>query len=467
MADNKEKTAKASKETADPAGGGVAKPAGETADTASVVFSFYDTERMTAVVPDENQTISLTTEDGKIQELSLEKPSKSGVFRNSFTMPVATSSSSTEQGATGTKQSPLGTLEQQLETACDVPKIPVAPIVMLSKASPLMAQCRPYWVTTTATTVQSKGQDAFYRKTETTVPGQAQKSQTNQDSAEEMCITPVGLTPGAQTYTAEFHAHDTCFEDFLTNAKALTDGVEIRATALRTGHTKGSQFKAGTFVARTVDGYAEIPNLVPDQLYQLDYTLPEGYTLANNAGVNLARNLFSHGDRVRQDLLLRPCSKFPTRSIIFVQEGCPGERVCNLALNIPGVPNCPPISKDGVLTLQPGTDGVIRFQAAGVAFEPAFINLDENDSISFTVKVRSTQTGQAGKRRRYRFADEMGKGFAFREVYLLSQGGAEQTVLTDLEGCFEAEPGWIARAKESEHGLAVEAMVLTEEMAYE
>lgn len=338
------------------------------------------------------------------------------------------------------------------ETLCDTPATVETDLVALTSASPMVINCQSYFMPSIAIAVNTSEKNT----NPTAPPAGLSLSPKAADSA---CAINIPLTRFEESYTAKFFAFDSCFKDYILNAKALVNHVTVTATPVKTRSTGTATAAQPTRVtARTVDGFAELPGLIPHQLYRIEVNGPKDYVCVQPPHPYLCNPT---AKSVKVTALFQPCGRFPARSVIFVQQDYPGMRVPKLNLQAGGQPVF--ADEHGIWNVPTGTTGVVEFQAMGKSFSPASIDLNSETDVAFMVGVadqtatHSTRTGG----RRFYFLDEKGEPFKRRKLHLRADNGNESTIFTDpSDGSFDADEGWLAWADEDESGHAVAAYPL-------
>jgi hypothetical protein len=332
------------------------------------------------------------------------------------------------------------------------PTIADTAIAVLSRSQPFQIDCQTYYLQNMTIALCGKMATPVSDITEQTP-----------------CSATIPLFKLDQSFTLQFLAYETCSNGSAKDAQKPLNGVEIRATPVATPSPTGraavrqaiSGLAAGvqprSVSAKTMDGFAELPGMVPNQMYKMDFLVPRGYLATSLPGP------YFHSS-CAQTVALPPgqfqrCSEFPTRSVVFVQKECPGTRVSGLKFTANGTSKCLDQDANGVWNLDPGTIGPIEFQAAGKAFTPASINIKNDSPLVFLVEVGDSQT-QGAARRRFRFVDEKGVPFAGRRLRLVSPNGQEEWVTCGSEGEFYAIEGWHASCDEDDSGYRLDAFPL-------
>jgi hypothetical protein len=350
------------------------------------------------------------------------------------------------------------------ETLCGIPKNVDTALVALSSVKPLAINCQSYFMPSIAIAVHTAEQDpnpfgspTFGTRAAARTSPAGQSSSTK--ATDMACAINIPLTRLEESYTAKFFAFDTCFKDYLLNAKALINQVSVTATPVK---TQSSVTAAGQNAARvaghTVDGFAELSGLIPHQLYRIEVNGPREYVCMRPPHPYLCNPTAKN---VRVEAHFQPCGKFPARSVIFVQDGCPGLRVPKLSLQAGGQPAW--TDENGIWNVPAGTTGIVEFQALGKTFSPASIDLNNDTGVAFMVGVADQTVAHSARPggRRFYFVDEKGEPFKHRKLHLRSHNGHESTIYTDpRDGGFDADDGWVAWADEDESGHAVAAYPL-------
>jgi len=351
------------------------------------------------------------------------------------------------------------------ETVCGTPTNVDTALVVLSSAKPLIINCQSYFSSrmaiavtltkgdTTTPTSPTHGTSATGR---TTSSGHA----ISAGATNMACAINIPLTRLEESYTVKFLAFDSCFKDYLLNAKALINKVSVTATPVTTQSSRtATGQKAAKVTGRTVNGFTELSGLIPHQVYRLEVNGPKEYVFVQSSHPDYLCNPTAKS--VKITALFQPCGKFPARSVIFVQQGCPGMRVQNLNFQAAGQPAL--ADQYGIWNVPVETTGIVEFQAMGKTFSPASIDLNSETDVAFMVGVADqsvahhTRTGG----RRFYFLDERGEPFKRRKLHLRADNGHESTIYTDpSDGSFDADEGWVAWADEDESGHAVAAYPL-------
>jgi hypothetical protein len=409
-------------------------------------LSFYDAHTFAPLFPD-GAKVEIETVDGESLWSGSLTRNKKNVYPVQVPkiplMPAAPDTTDTE------------------ETPCDTPAFAQAAMVVVKSVGPVAVNCQPYSFSDLAIALPSTMEGATESTTDENEDSSQGKpknpSEPTSGDTDKVCSVSIPLNRLEQAYGVTLRAYDTCFNDYLTNAKALVNDVIVKATAVRTQakESQSNKFQAGTFTAKTVDGYLELSGLKPHELYRFEVMGPAQYVCVQPPKPYL-HNLGAQ--TVALEAHFQPCGKFPARSVIFVQEACSGQRVQEMAFTATGVSPSPSVAKKdhGIWNIPPGTEGNIEFQSPGKVFSPSSINLTKDAPISFIVKVADQQVAQLGSgRQRFRFLDEEGKAFAHRQLRLKSRSGYEETVHTDEGGWFWAEEGAVASAEDDESGYAL------------
>jgi hypothetical protein len=260
------------------------------------------------------------------------------------------------------------------------------------------------------------------------------------------------MTKLERSYTLGLLAYDKCIGDYIQHPDALIDGVKMEVTPVeRTKAGSGPVAKArgGTQSLVTKRGYGEITGLTFRQLHHIQITPPPGYFCTSPPAPHLIN---CWGSRVQLTVAFQPCGEFPLRSVIFVQQACPGIRMPGLQLQAGGQPAI--ADPNGLWNIpQAITSGKIDFRSPGKVFSPPSIDLTKDAPMIITVAVAEQQTARPGSgSQRFQFVDEKGKAFAHRQLRLVSRHGYEEIVRTDEDGWFWAEEGYFASAEDDEFG---------------
>jgi hypothetical protein len=276
------------------------------------------------------------------------------------------------------------------------------------------------------------------------------------------CCVPIPLSQLEEACTITVHAYDCSFVDFIENAEAFLDEVEVVVTALPTPaatHAPKSTQRAKTFTAKTEGGIARIAEVPLHYLYRVEIRAPQGYICETPA---LLHRYICCERSVEIHTHLRPCGKNPTRSVVFVRQECAGVRWANAHVEVAG--NILPTDENGVLHLPNDISGIVEIKYPGKAFSPASLNLSEGGAMVHTVAVAdhdalSKMVGMA--KRRFRFVDEYEHPFRGRPVIYVTESGEKKVVHTDDNGYFEAEEGSWAYAEQHELSPGTEPFLLS------
>jgi hypothetical protein len=366
---------------------------------------------------------------------------------------------------------------EDLETPCGTPIEAETQVVVMSTRKAMTIDCQSYNFPrlglAVATSRSATGQDPTG---DSASPHEAAVAhESNQDGGTgtaagktNACSVDIPLNRVDETYTLTVFAHDACFKDYLQNPKALIDHVEVKVTPVTTpasgtrtrSQSTTSRQQNARLSGKTVDGFTELSGLIPNQPYLIEYVGPKDYICVTPPPTQF-QNLCG-GDTILR-AFFKPCSKTPSRTIVFVQEACPGMRVAKLMVQAGSQSGC--TDEHGILNLLPGTTGSIEFQASGKMFSPRSIDLTNDSPMVYIVGVADQQVEQQVPRReRFRFVDGRGQGFAHRQLRLVSPSGHEKMARTDHEGWFEGEEGWTAHADDDEVGFSAEFPLLTTEV---
>ncbi len=401
-------------------------------------FSFYDAATLKPLFPDDGTEVEYQTVDGCC--LGHEKLKRKG---NSYpaTLPAPPV----------TTPDPVKTKESFCDTP---PDIDPASLLVIRRKGPVTANCKPWLL---ADLMIGLGNTT----TEQQAEGEATNPEGNASGNDPCCTIALPLLSLDESYTVTFHAYDNCYKDYLVNADALIDEVELRATAVETPGQPGraaATHQQRTFSTRTVNGYAELAGLAPRQHYRIEVIGPREYSC-----VKPPKSLIHNCSAQNVDLeaCFQPVSEFPARSVIFLQDGS-NVRAGNLSFAASGITPSPTTDAHGIWNIPIGTSGPIDFQAQGKIFSPRSIRIGKDSPLAFIVGVAEVGVGIFGgsSKRRWRFLDEQGEPFARREVHLLQPSGLQETVRTDDAGCFDAHEGSIASAPDDDLGYEVAAFPL-------
>jgi hypothetical protein len=426
-----------------------ASAAGQDSCARTVHLSFYDAATLAKLLPDNETQLELQTADGQWSQLvTLKQNPITHLFY--FSIPDGV------PAQTATKI-------ERAETPCGIPASTDADLLVLNSLTPLAISCQSYSMQAIALVVSLPAN-------EPTKPGPPKKDSSAgadlaaiandppPDSTAPLCSISVPLTRLEESFTVKFFAYDTCFNDYLRNANALINDVEVTATPVYTqfGGT-AARSRAARVTGRTVDGFVELPGLMPHQLYRVEVKGPSDYVCVKPPQPYLYQ---LRGRSAPIHAFFQPCGKFPARTVIFVQQGCLGLRVQNLNLRAAGQPACS--DENGIWNVPAGITGIVDFQALGKVFSPASIDFNDDKAMAIVVAVADQTVGQfthPGGDRFY-FVDEKGEPFKHRKLLLRSHSGDEVTVYTGSDGGFHADEGWLASAEEDASGCAVSAYPL-------
>jgi hypothetical protein len=349
---------------------------------------------------------------------------------------------------------------ESAETLCDIPTSTDADLVVLTSPKPLAISCQSYTMSNIALVLSSAANEqtsSTSRKQDLSTADEdaSTGNEASTNATAPPCSISVPLTRLEESYTVKFFAFDTCFKDYLLNAKALINEVEVTATPVNTQSSgAATRPRAARITGRTVDGFVELPGLTPHQLYRVEVKGPSDYVCVKPPQPYLYQ---LRGRSVPIHAFFQPCGKFPARSVIFVQQDCLGLRVPSLDFHAGGNPASS--DENGIWNVPVGMTGSIDFQAQGKVFLPASIDLNDEAPMAIVVAVADQTVGQLSHHggRRFFFLDEKGEPFKHRKLQLRSHTGDESTVYTDSEGGFEAYEGWLASADEDASGLGFTA----------
>ncbi|MGA2812076.1 MAG: hypothetical protein ABSG16_11790 [Candidatus Acidiferrum sp.] len=333
----------------------------------------------------------------------------------------------------------------KVELPCDIPQEATPSVILQKFSNPVIADCKPYVMQSVQTDFQ---------------PSDA----ANRAAAESgTCNTvQIALVELQESYTFALTAFDMCIGDFIQHPEALIDKVQLRLTEVETprpaaGGGKPQEqaarartpFRGRTFSATTQEGYLEVPGLTHGKYYQAILIPPEGYLPASP----LAQHHVYHEGAIHSLIVpFRPSGDFPSRSVIFVQEGSPGARVSGLQLQAGSESVSLDAGGGGIWNVPPTTTGRVLFQSPGKVFSPPFINLTKDAPLVLFVEVGDAAVSTPGRssKSRFRHCDQNGDAISNRLLRLVSPSGSEETVRTDHEGWFEAEEGCVAFADEDD-----------------
>jgi hypothetical protein len=272
------------------------------------------------------------------------------------------------------------------------------------------------------------------------------------------CSILIPITRIEESYSVRFFAYDSCYKDYLLNAKAFVNQVEVTATPVKTRSSGSStSTRAAMVTGRTSDGFVDLSGLTPNVLYRIEVSGPRDYVCVKPPESYLCNPTAKN---VRLQALFQPCGKFPVRSVIFAQQGCPGLRLNRLNFQANG--QSVSADENGIWNVPAGTTGIVDFQALGKTFSPASIDLNNDAAMVFLVGVADQTVGQLARpgEHRFFFVDEKGEPYKHRTLHLRSHNGEESTVSTGGDGGFNAEQGWVAWADEDESGHRVDEFPL-------
>ena len=415
----------------------------------TVNLSFYDAATLARLLPADGTQLELRTVDRNwSQSITLKENKATQLY--SFSLP-------------GNLPARAENKLEDAETLCGIPKTTDADLLELSSPKALAISCQSYSMPGIALVVHSAANEPAPpppagQGTTTDADAAFSGSMHSTNAIAPPCSIAVPLTRLEESYTVRFFAYDTCFKDYLLNAKALINDVEVTATPVNAQSNRvAARPRAAKITGRTVDGFVELPGLTPNQLYRLEVKGPSEYVCVKPPQPFLYHLL---GRSVPIHAFFQPCGKFPARTVVFAQQGCLGLRVSNLNLQAGGQP----ISTDenGIWNVPAGTTGMIEFQSPGKVFSPASIEFREDTAMAIVVGVGDQTVGQFTHHggRRFYFLDERGEPFKHRKLELRSHTGEESTVYTGPDGGFDAEDGWLASADEDASGHAVSAFPL-------
>ncbi|HTB96998.1 MAG TPA: hypothetical protein VK716_08300 [Terracidiphilus sp.] len=285
--------------------------------------------------------------------------------------------------------------------------------------------------------------------------------------APRCCCVPIPLFRLEETSVLKFRAFDSSYDDFVENAEAFLDGIEVIATAVQTppppGHAKTTAlattagarvFKPGTYSARTMDGSGEIGGLTHNQLYLLEVRGLSGYVCESQ----FPQYLYVCCEQVIElQFRFRPCGKYPTRSLIFVRQECNGIRWANSWVELQG--RRLPTNEQGYLTIPRDMVGMAQLNFPGKQFNPTVIDLNNRAEIVTVISV--ADQAQMAPLQNHQFLDDNDMPFRFRRLSVMLPSGDTKQVITDEFGRFEAPAGSTVYAEDDDFGLATEPLLVT------
>jgi len=272
-------------------------------------------------------------------------------------------------------------------------------------------------------------------------------------------IIPIPLYAVPESCTIKLRAYDTSFADFIENSKSFLNNVQWIVKAVQTPAAAGSAVTFQPFGAtvRSVEGFAEIPDVPPYQLYSIEARGPEGYL---NAHPGAIQRYIGGEDSIEIRSSFRPCGKSPARSVIFVRQECAGVRWGeNTVVNVGGIDR--KIGKDGILHVPTDATGLASLFALGATFSPPYVDLRDGSNPVAVVKVSQQSLATPAQMVRGKFVDTAQTPFARRPLVVLLPNGDEVETFTDDAGEFEAPPGSKVFAREDDWGLATVPIVVS------
>ncbi len=283
---------------------------------------------------------------------------------------------------------------------------------------------------------------------------------TLKEQSGECCSIPMPLQQVEEACRVRFTATDSGKADFIENAKSFLNSVQWTMTAVpgvNTAHGSPRPFQSFTASVRSVEGNAEIAEVPLHQLYRLETRGPEGYT---SDGPSVEYMYVCCDTFIERKSSFCACGSKPTRSLVFVQEKCPGKRWHGADVSLGGQPIA--IDKNGIMHVPPDMDGLVFLSCPGMTLTPSTIDLRKGAQPVMTVTVSDYSGGSAGTSVRGQFLDHENTPFVRRPISVLLPNGKEHRVLTDEQGFFEAPEGSRVYAQEDEWGAATEPVYLTE-----
>jgi hypothetical protein len=288
------------------------------------------------------------------------------------------------------------------------------------------------------------------------------------------CV-PFSLTKLAEACVMRFHAQDASKVDFIERAETFRNEVEWVVTAVQTpaltpapapaaagkgtstsalANAPATKFQPWTASVKSVEGTAEIFEVPPHQLYQIESRSPEGYI---SEGPALQQRYICCERSVEITSYFKPCGVRPVRSVVFVQQKCPGVRWGkNATVTIAGTEV--PVGENGILQVPENLQGTaLPISAPGVVLTPNTLDLSKP---VVTVTVADQPVTASGRPVKGQFVDQAGKPFIRRPISVLLPDGDEIQVTTDDNGFFEAPQGSQVYAREDEFGMATEPLIV-------
>lgn len=280
------------------------------------------------------------------------------------------------------------------------------------------------------------------------------------ESLAEGCCIPIPLQQVEEACRIRFTAVDSGGTDFIENAKSFLNSVQWTMTAvpgINTAHGSVRRLQPFTASVMSVEGNAEIAEIPLHQLYRLETRGPEGYT---SDGPSVEYIYVCCDTFIAKKSSFCPCGSKPTRSLVFVQEKCPGKRWHGANVSIGGQPVT--VDKNGIAHVPPDMDGWVPICCPGMTLMPSTIDLRKGAQPVMTIMVSDQSGAFAGSCVRGQFVDHSNMPFAKRPISVLLPNGDEVQVLTDEQGFFEAPKGSQVYAREDDWGAATEPVYLTE-----
>ena len=275
-------------------------------------------------------------------------------------------------------------------------------------------------------------------------------------NAEVGCTVPFPVSQLEESCAIHFRAYDSNFVDFVENAEAFLDGIQLKATAVPTpvhAHHSAAKFQPGTFTGTTVQGCLELSGLPRHQLYQLEAYTPAGYITKSSVPPFL---YICCDHKVALEATFQPCCLTPARSVVFVDKECPGTRLDGFNFQAGG--DTQETDDNGIWNVPHDITGTIHLQEPGKAFFPAQIDFSNKENLVLIVAVADQMLPQP-RPVKTRFVDHEERPFSNRIIFI-QHLGQEMALRTDELGYFEAPEGSSAYAKDDEHGAATEPVLI-------
>lgn len=288
-------------------------------------------------------------------------------------------------------------------------------------------------------------------------------------AAPPCCSIPIPLFRLEETCVLKFRAYDTSFVDFIENAEAFLDGIELVATAVQTPaapalavreanslvpYRSQNVFHPGTFSGRTTQGSGEISGLTHNQLYLLEVRSMSGYICEGQ----FPQYLYVCCERVIELVFrFRPCGKNPSRSLIFVRQECSGIRWENSSIELQG--RQLRTDNQGFLPIPKDMVGTAQLNYPGKSFTPSVIDLSEGMDVVKVITVADQP--QILNPVMHQFLDDDDVPFSFRRLTALLPSGDSMQLMTDERGRFEAPAGAKVYADDDAFGLATEPLMVS------